>query len=435
MRKKRVLDYSLWCAAVWCLLLLSCREKDNEPPLVSIISPAFQSGYSFGEWVNVRVSASDETGLKEVLVSVTDLGGRIVVGPRRVVLSDDRSWEGELTMHFNDIKVSSGSYVLRAKASDGSNESQDVLSVTLTGAPKTLERILVTRESGALSTAMDSVVSGARYPAGTWGGQFQMAAVNSWDQRIHLFGSTQDGILTLAGTALNPLNQVQIPFGLSDVLFEDVYVDESVHEVWTACRDGQIRRIGISGTVTSAFSAYFPRQVVSSGDYIYSFGENEQSVRRLEVYVKQTGQLIQSLPLNSEVHDLLPLGSQDQVLLVRYAQGEPSLIPYFRQGNYLDQWTPFNASPESPPLMACHSAAGIFVAYADGVRRYSLNGALAGQSVETFAPVHMTYQEDNGALWMLESEALHRLSGASLSISATFPAGPDASQVLLLYNK
>jgi hypothetical protein len=85
--------------------------------------------------------------------------------------------------------------------------------------------------------------------------------------------------------------------------------------------------------------------------------------------------------------------------------------------------------------MACHSAAGIFVAYADGVRRYSLNGALAGQSVETFAPVHMTYQEDNGALWMLESEALHRLSGASLSISATFPAGPDASQVLLLYNK
>lgn len=435
MRKKRVFSWSLWCAAAWCLLLSSCREKDNEPPQVSILSPEFETGYSFGEWVDVRVSASDEEGLKEVLVSVTDLGGRIVVGPRRVVLSDDRSWEGEVTMHFNDIKVSSGSYVLRAKASDGSNESQDVLGVTLTGAPKMLERILVTRESGALSTAMDSVWSGAWYPAGSWSGQFQKAAVNSWDQRIHLFGGTQDGIVTLAGTALNPLNQIQIPFGLSDELFEDVYVDESMHEVWTACRDGKIRRIGVSGTVTSVFSAYFPKQVVSIGDYVYSFGENEQTVRRLEVYVKQTGQLIQSLPLYSEVRDLLPLSSPDQVLLVRNAPGEPSLIPYFRQGNYLDAWTPFNASPESPPLMACHSAAGIFVAYADGVRRYSLNGTLAGESVATFTPVHMRYQEDNGALWMLESEALHRLSGSSLSVSATFPAGPDATQILLLYNK
>jgi hypothetical protein len=435
VRKKCVLPFSLWCAAALCLLLLSCREKDSEPPLVNIISPAFETGYSFGEWVEVRVSASDETGLKEVVVSVTDLGGRVVVGPWRVVLSDDSSWEGEVTMHFNDVKVSSGSYVLRAKASDGSNESQDVLSVTLTGAPKTLERILVTRESGALSTAIDSVVNGTWYPAGSWSGQYQKAAVNSWDQRIHLFGRTQDGIITLAETALNPINQFQIPFGLSDDLFEDVYVDESLHEVWTACRDGQIRRIGVSGTVTSSFAAYSPRQVVSSGNYIYSFGENEQSVRRLEVYVKQTGQLIQSLPLNSEVRDLLPLSSPDQVLLVRNAPGGPSLIPYFRQGNYLDEWTPFNTSPESTPLLACHSATGIIVAYADGVRRYSLGGTLAGQSSESFAPVHMTYQEDNGALWLLESDALHRLSGASLNVTATFPAGPDATQVLLLYNK
>jgi hypothetical protein len=120
---------------------------------------------------------------------------------------------------------------------------------------------------------------------------------------------------------------------------------------------------------------------------------------------------------------------------VRNAPGGPSLIPYFRQGNYLDEWTPFNTSPESTPLLACHSATGIIVAYADGVRRYSLGGTLAGQSSESFAPVHMTYQEDNGALWLLESDALHRLSGASLNVTATFPAGPDATQVLLLYNK
>ncbi|MFN8777343.1 MAG: hypothetical protein ACK5XV_11310 [Flavobacteriales bacterium] len=412
-----------------------CRREDTEPPVVAILSPASGGAWQYGELITVEYSAADDEGIEEVTVSITDLQGRMVVGPRRIAGNNRALVEGAATLFFDDLRVASGEYVLRVRASDGRNEGEDVAWAQLTGAPRTLERLLVLRQPQSWSVVADSLSGGIWLPAGSWSGQFSRAAVNSWDQKTHLFGRTQDGVLTLDGTSLALHHQHLIPFGLGDLLFEGICLDESRHEVWVACRDGRVRRIGAGGGVTSSFAAFWPMLVLASGNWIYVYGEGPDADRRLDVYVRSTGQLMQTLAMPSDVTDLIDLGSDSRILVVRQQPGVSSFIPFDRPANFLDGWTAFNALPAGTVTATCPAPGGLFAAVSGSIYRLSASGEVLTSAPSSLVPVDMKYQADDGSLWVLEEQALHRLSGSSLSPLSSFPTEGDNRQLLLLYNK
>jgi len=423
-------------AVIILTLVWSCRKGDRDAPLVTILSPLFPASYSFGHAIEVELEARDESKIEYVSVLITDLAGRIVVGPRIVSTGGTKTFRGTLMIHFDQVKVESGNYVLRARAYDGVNHGEDLKPVTLIGAPRTLKRLFVIRQPDSFTTWIDSLVTGDTWnPAEQVSGQYNRATANSWDQSVHLFGRTQDGIRTYSGEWLQGPQQVLIPYGLSNDLFTDVHYDMITRETWVACRDGMIRQVGPSGAIVSAFGAYHPRQVVAVGRFVYIYGHNGIDAPRLSVHVKSTGALIQSLTLSYELTDLVSLGSEDQVLLVRQTGNGSTLLPYQRAGNFTDAWTSFSSAPDASVVVVTEYQTGIVLAYSGALRRFSFTGQLLAETTISSGTRALAVQEDQDIVWVLGGDALHRFSLGTLSPAGTIPVAAGAQDVALLFNK
>ncbi|MFN9799741.1 MAG: hypothetical protein ACK54P_06960, partial [Bacteroidota bacterium] len=103
--------------------------------------------------------------------------------------------------------------------------------------------------------------------------------------------------------------------------------------------------------------------------------------------------------------------------------------------NFLDGWTAFNALPAGTVTATCPAPGGLFAAVSGSIYRLSASGEVLTSAPSSLVPVDMKYQADDGSLWVLEEQALHRLSGSSLSPLSSFPTEGDNRQLLLLYNK
>jgi len=425
----------LWYGFV--MILFSCKKEDRTPAAVSILSPVQPPTYLFQDWVEVEISASDETGLREVTVSITDLQGRIAAGPKRVVLDGETNYSGTLLFRFDDVQAESGQYILRAKASDGSNEGQDVLACTLYGAQKEMTQLLVLRQPDSFTTQIDSLLgNNSLAPALSISGQYTLGVSNSWFQRIHAAGRTTDGISTWEVPSLFFSQQVVIPYGLGTSLYTDMCYDENSHEVWVSSRDGIIRQIGSTGTILASFQAYFPQRIIAVGKYVYSYGFNGLNSRVIEVYLKSTGQLMQSFTLDFEVSELLPLENEDRILLVRSGVSVSPMIPYERIGNYINVWTGFSSAPVGEILRACAHPQGVVVAYSNGIRFHAFSGAAGATSSQGYAPVQMAFQVNSPVLWLLEEDQLLALQfGNGFTLAGTFPTGGNARELVVVYNK
>lgn len=429
--------YRMWF--IGCMLLAAfsaCRKDDRQRPVVTILSPMFPISYTFGDLIEVEVDVQDNERIEFISILVTDAAGRVAAGPRTIRTSGIRSYRGTFVLPFDDIHVESGPCVLRAVASDGHNEGQDFKAVTMFGAPRVLKRLLVIRQPDSFTTVVDSLAAGSTLTPGLeLSGQFSRLTAHSRDQSIHLFGRTTDGVHTLSGTGLFHQQTTSIPFGLGSDLFADVWYDQGSKETWVACRDGIIRQIGAAGHIAASFQAFQPRQLVASGRFVYVYGSNGINTRKIEVYIKSTGALIQTFNLNEELIDLLALDTEDRILLVRNATGQNPLIPYSRIGNFTDAWTSFNGAPSGTVSAACSFSQGVLIAQNGMLRRYSHAGNLIAETALSSNPSALAYQEDSGVCWVLESGSLNAFGGTGLQLIASIPVQPGAKDIALLYNK
>ena len=141
--------FTFFCCTIVFLLLFGCKEKDEQPPLVSIVSPS--SGTIFQVYDTVRVSfeIADETQIVSAFAQVLNANFSAVTG--QVGIS---SLEGVVELVLDDKLIETGDYWVLVAANDGVNIKREYLSIRIIGLPKETRAIYLSTFQGQNQSAI-----------------------------------------------------------------------------------------------------------------------------------------------------------------------------------------------------------------------------------------------------------------------------------------
>lgn len=413
------------------LSLLSCKKQDTSPPVIEIVQPSADS-FSYGEIIPIALRVSDDREVDEIRVSIRERNTQVQV-LQTLIFEQNSSGEYTGTIPFDDIHINTGSYYIQAIASDGENEGAAIKNIQLTGAPLELTEIVGFDTSGnstMLYTLSDDVWE-MKYSIPVKAYEF---VASSYFQRYLFAGNTSQGLISFIAENGNIAGQSP---GLwtSESLWNASYYDETTHWWWLACKDGSIRAYSSEASSRIQFTTpggFIPYEITTTDEYVVtaasSLGGN---INRLDVFIKTTGQLLQSVVVPERI-DLISTINNQQVWTYASAAEVQQKI-YFSDGNFLDEWSNFRYAPEGEILQVVRSSNNrLFALYSDHVRSFSLSGQLLAET-----PINGTflaYEKLGNALYV-HSNDWQILDANTLQTSATIPNALNLTSLMFLYNK
>lgn len=412
------------------IALLSCKKQDANPPVIEIVQPSADS-FSYGEIIPIALRVSDDRKIDEIRVSIRERNTQVQV-LQTLVFEENSSGEYTGTIPFDDIHINTGSYYIQAIASDGENEGAAIKNIQLTGAPLELTEI-VGFDTSENSTTLYALANNG------WEMKYSLPVkayafvASSYFQRYLFAGNTSQGLLSFVAENGNLAGQSP---GLwtSETLWNASYYDETTHWWWLACKDGSIRAYSSDANSRIQFTTpggFIPYAITTTDEYVVtassSLGGN---INRLDVFVKTTGQLLQSVVVPERI-DLISTINNQQVWTYASAAEVQQKI-YFFNGNYLDEWSNFRYAPEGEIIKVVRSNNRLFALYSDHLYSFSLNGQLLAET--SINGTFLAYEKLGNALYV-HSADWQILNANTLQTSTTVPNPLNLTSIMFLYNK
>jgi hypothetical protein len=147
----------LFIALVLIGMMMACtKETDDRNPVVEIILPYENQVFAVGDSIRVQGTASDETGLKSIQVTITDLNFIVKDYVANVSVSSN-------PQHFDfwytpsNMKLPDGDYYIQIRASDGVNTKYKYRLIRLSGSSPHLTNLVVITRNGDASFALNTL--------------------------------------------------------------------------------------------------------------------------------------------------------------------------------------------------------------------------------------------------------------------------------------
>jgi hypothetical protein len=106
-------------------VMLSCKKKDTESPIIILESPATNNlVFSYGEQILVKGKVSDNNKIEQIRIVVKNLNSnQVVLNPILVTINNQNPIDFEERIRLSDIKMPSGKYFISVEVTDGENFS------------------------------------------------------------------------------------------------------------------------------------------------------------------------------------------------------------------------------------------------------------------------------------------------------------------------
>lgn len=352
------------------LSVVSCKKvSDTNGPEIRMTSPGENDVFSYQDNIPVNAHITDDKVLKQVTVSITNAQGQVFL--------DNVSYNNppnplhiNLSILFDDLYLSGGTYYVRIIANDGENESVVFRPITLTEAPKVLKRISLFSIIGD-QTVVDTLVNDQLNQWLTLPYKFKFAQFFSGTQTLCLAHSGNDISILGAAEAVETWS-VNIPSIFGEDFFTCSTADETDNKYYLGCMDGRIRRVDAQGGLNEMFvlqQGFIPKQILIQGQYLIVLQENNLGTQQqIAVFNKQTGFFIQSTVVDFQIRSLLNTNYDLKILLAGNS-GNASKFRYYNiETNYLNGvFTLYNPSlitgawPVSDNRIMCAHEDGIYV--------------------------------------------------------------------------
>jgi len=147
------------CAVMLALLLggISCsKEKDDKNPVVEIELPSENQTFMIGDSIRVKGWASDETALKSVQVTITDMNFIVRDYMANITVSGNPQYFDFWYMPTS-LKLPDGDYFLQVRASDGVNTKYKYRQIRLSGNSQVLKSLVVITRTGTVSFSLNTL--------------------------------------------------------------------------------------------------------------------------------------------------------------------------------------------------------------------------------------------------------------------------------------
>lgn len=229
-------------------------------------------------------------------------------------------------MPISNIHLSTGTYYINVFASDGVNDANAFREVTVFEAPLEIERYVAVSRPGSGLVRVDTIDE--QFALGLlsqWNGDHSSTAINSYHQQIIVGGGNLSAALGIDAKYASVLWSIPNQNNSSLPYFKDVRFSEDHLLTYMTNEDHQIRGYNKNGDV--AFSAmssitYRPKKVLGHEDLvIVELADIVPPMRRLGLYWRSSGVLLQDNPLNMDVV-FMNLRNSDRLIMFGNENGQ-----------------------------------------------------------------------------------------------------------------
>lgn len=431
MHRQQVLAHLLLLA----ISMGSCRkDKDDSSPTVKILSPAEGVTVSVPLNLTVRVQVTDDRIVKALTIDLLSETGAVVASAGSLSV-DASSGTFERVLKINDERLSSGSYTIVARASDGENDARDHLRINVSEAPLRLRAIFLAPAFSTEAVTITKVDSLGVQSSWATVQDFNGIAVDSYWQHLIVAGSQWAPVQAI------PTSPGSLPWLLSapanDVpeQFTSVSVDPSDRRVYIATRDGQLR--GFTGEGSQQFTAqclldHRCEMIVGMDDGVASYQRAIVGGDARIVTYTPAGTVLDQLPVE---HEPIALFRRTGTSLVFFGNsGGSGVIEDLNitAGGSPERWQFTGETIRAVVRMDANTYA---IALNDRLVRFNHPTITVSEIATGIAADAMAYEPANGSLLVAVGSDLLTIDPNTGTIIATLATGMPIGHVLPLLNR
>lgn len=262
----RILPYGL---VIFLLFLVTCkREADTLNPEIEILSPCEGQNFSVPGVIRVTANITDESVIRSVRVSLVTVD-LIPVIPALAYYPGDKTFLVDDDYFLEDIHLSDGSYFLMITASDGVNDKNEFVGITIYGVPRQLKGLLILEQKTKAVDVMALNGENAPQHLFTIEGDYSASEGSSYRQQLYFSGCEKVNVATY-DLVDNSLQWSVAP--MLDPPFHrpgNLYSDEQL--LYVSFRNGFIRSydgMGVMKFATPIDNRTEPGRIYRHGDLI-----------------------------------------------------------------------------------------------------------------------------------------------------------------------
>ena len=285
------------------LALGSCRkDKDDAAPTVHIYAPFAGSTLAIPGTITISAHVVDDNSVEAVTAELVDANG-VPIAPSAQIAVNSASATVQLEITLNSERITSGTYTMIVRATDGENDGRAFVDINVLAAPLRVRSVFVLPPISSAPpyaiTRLDST-----------------GTTIAWTSVTELSGSAMDlDHLYIAGTTAQPLVKMNPNTGASAMVlandgvpggsgsfFHGLAVDPSDHRSYIGTIEGSLRGYSASGggvfAATSPTGLYSEMTVVVNDLVVSAAIEPVSGTRTLVNHAYSSGVVLGQFPLD-----------------------------------------------------------------------------------------------------------------------------------------
>ncbi|MCB0761145.1 MAG: hypothetical protein KDC12_06435 [Flavobacteriales bacterium] len=433
-----------WIVISLCFALLAgCRKNvDESPPSIVIQSPAAGSWHQVLETVDVIATAQDEEGIEWVKVDIVTASNVIHGSTSNQFFDGQQQASVNAGVLLDNIHTPTGTYYVRVRAYDGTNEHVAYREIQLAEVPREVEDVFVFSMSAQNQVDIHRLEDGSALWIATIGTDFSKAATNSYNGEVALCGDIVSGTMFLNPPQLEITATNATINNQNASYYHDFFYAENDRLYYAVTRDNRVEIYSTGGNLNQILNTQqnkVPYHLATDGNLLLA---EERSFNGDNVFLGQyyrgsgTFQLSVSIPYPLVAMHIgtsgIDLFGKDGTSY-RYATYHPD-------DQSLTSWTELSVTGNVEEIIP----AGLT---ADEGQRYAIttstetrvvkadNGSLANLTLFPVAGKALAYDEVNNELWVLGSGEVTQFQIDNATPVETISVPSGSLDIEVLYNK
>ncbi len=289
------------------IFCISCKKsKDENAPVITIVKPYENQQFSVPDTITVEISVEDETTLTQVEITLTD-ENKVPVLATTSIVPQNKKINITVPYSIDDISLTSGSYYIHVRASDGTNIHDSYRTIYLNEVPKELKYIyILTHENSTTIHMLRKTPNESPQQLFDINGDFSSSSASSKFQQFYT-----------CGKIFGDLNAYSVP-GNTVAWFVPVvsdppspyfnYINYFNNILYVSFYYGYIRGYKNDGSVAFAANSpngSYPIKLFADKNYLFAEHLIQSGYSRIfGVYYLATGALKQWIDIDYNVVDI-----------------------------------------------------------------------------------------------------------------------------------
>ncbi len=418
---------------IFLVVLVSCRKnRDEAYPTVQIISPGTNTNHFVLQTINFKVSASDETHLDRITVHL--LTAAYLPAATPVTLNCDENSEiFESYLLPDDIHLETGTYYIKAVATDGFNEKVAYREIHLNAVPRILENVWVVTNPSINVTHLDTVSGTVLANAQIILADHSKFITHSYHKMIVEAGGATGNLLAMDGIYLsNFFTITNTGSGAYDFFTSLLSVGD---KFFVADHSGKIKSYRKSQQAVDviALGNYYAEAFCILDDFVTTVSVNSSGGQReIQVYYLSSGVFYQSLATNLATKKMFSLDT-DETLLFGNESGQGKIKLFSSSGNSETEPVVFSGGVIHD---VCRMDGTIFlISHSNGVHLYDHSSSSQTAILTGSAHQLVRYEDLGNTFYTAYGNNLGHYSISPVNLLQNYVAGDSITGLDLLYNK